>query len=198
MTDTTQGATDSVVERKKIANRLWLDAEGKECGEESAVAVSYEFIGREGRKAGEEDVPADGKAYVYQIPAPGTRDGMLAGFGALTLMGNITNTWLTDKGDKAASAHDAIAERFELLSSGTWIDRTNMVGARVDKPKLAEAVVNVAARKGKQLEVAAILARLESDAEWAKAARANPEFSAEYATLMGRTVKSSDELLSGL
>lgn len=195
MTDTTQADADEVVERTKIANRLWLGADGKECPEETAVQVSYEFLGR--TKSGVV-IPGDGKAYSYQIPGPGTRDGMLAGFGALTLMGNITNTWMGDKGDKAATAYDAISDRFTLLESGVWIDRTAQVGARVDKPKLAEAIVNVAARKGQQKDLAAILAKLEADAEFTKAVRANPEFAAEYATIMGRTVKSSDELLAGL
>lgn len=186
---------DTVPERTKIANRLWIDAEGKETQEENAVAVSYEFLGR---TKGGIVIPGDGKAFTYQIPAPGTRDGMLAGFGALTLMGNITNTWMGDKGDKAATAHDAISDRFTLLESGVWIDRTSQVGARVDKPQLAQAIVNVAQRKGKSLDHAVILTKLETDADWAKAARANPEFSSEYATLMGRSVKSTDELFAGL
>lgn len=193
--DTGADAADEVVERTKIANRLWIGADGKPSDEETAVSVSYEFLGR--TKAGVV-IPGDGKAYTYQLPAPGTRDGMLAGFGALTLMGNITNTWMGDKGDKAATAFDAIADRFALLDSGIWIDRTAQVGARVDKPQLAQAIVNVATRKGKSLDHAAVLAKLESDADFAKAARANPEFASEYSTLMGRTVKSSDELLAGL
>lgn len=195
MTDTTQAdASEDTGSRTKIANRLWLDSTGKECGEETAVAVSYEFLGR--TKEGV-TIPGDGKAFVHQIPTPGTRDGMLNGFGALTLMGNITNTWMGDKNDKAATAHDAIAERWELLATGIWVDRTS-VGARVDKDKLAEAIVSVAARKGKSVDQATIRAKLEAEPDWAKSARANPEFAAEYATIMGRTVKSSDELLGGL
>lgn len=195
MTDTTQGDTDEVVERTKIANRRWLGTDGKDSDEEHAVQVSYEFLGR--TKAGVA-IPGDGKSFTYQIHAPGTRDGMCAGFGALTLMGNVTNTWMNDKGDKAATAYDAISDRFALLESGIWIDRTAAVGARVDKPQLAQAIVNVAARKGSTQDHAKILAKLESDDAWAKAARANPEFSAEYATLMGRTVKSTDELFADL
>lgn len=194
MTDTTQG-DDEVVERTKIANRRWLDSAGKDADEEQAVAVSYEFLGR--TKAGVA-IPGDGKSYHYAIHAPGTRDGMLAGFGALTLMGNITNTWMGDKGDKAATAHDAISDRFALLDSGIWIDRTAQVGARVDKPVLAQAIVNVAVRKGQTVDQAKVLSKLEADVEFAKAAKANPEFSAEYSTLMGRTVKSTDELFADL
>src|SRR3972149_6490186 len=129
MTDVTQGdETDTVVERTKIANRLWLASDGKETDEEKAVAVSYEFLGR---TKGGVSIPGDGKSYSYQIPTPGTRDGMLAGFGALTLMGNITNTWMGDKGDRAPTAHDAIADRFALLDTGVWVDRAAAVGARV-------------------------------------------------------------------
>lgn len=203
MTDTTNtGAEDEVVERTKIANRQWLDSSGKECKEEEAVAVSYEFLGRAAAKSREEQ-KADGKAFVHTISQPGTRPGMLEGFGALTLMGNVTNTWMNEKGDRHPTAHDAIADRWTLLDTGVWIDRTG-VGARVDRPTLAQAIINVAARKGQTtskdgspLTVASILVRLE-DAEWMKGARGNPEFSAEYATLMGRSVKSVEDVLSGL
>lgn len=191
MSDITQGDVDTVPARKKIANRLWLDGSGKEAAEENAVAVAYEFLGRD-------ETPGDGKQFVHQISAPGTRQGMLEGFGALTLMGNITNTWLGDKGDRAATAHDAIADRWQLLDTGVWIDRTSAVGARVDKGQLAQAIVNVAARKGQTKDHAAVLAKLESEPELLKAARANPEFSAEYASLMGRTVKSVDDVLAAI
>ena len=198
MSDTTQAAQDYEVERTKIANRLWLGADGKESKEEAAVAVSYEFLGRAADpKKGKVEQQPDGKAFVHTISSPGTRAGMIEGFGALTLMGNDTNTWMNEKGDRHPTAFDAIADRWALLDTGIWIDRTG-VGARVDKPRLAEAIVNVAARKGKTLDSAAILAKLEGDNEWAKAAKANPEFSAEYATLMGRTVKSVDDVLAGL
>lgn len=196
--NTDQGAdesADTVVERTKIANRRWIDASGNDVDEDKAVAVEYEFLGR---TKGGISIPADGKSFTYQIPQPGTRDGMLAGFGALTLMGNITNTWMGDKGDKAPTAHDAIAERFALLESGAWVDRTTGVGARVDLDKLAEAIVNVATRKGKQLDVATIRAKLDSDQEWRKAATANAEFKTEYSSLMGRAVKTTDELFAGL
>lgn len=193
-----QGAdesSDTVIERTKIAHRKWIDAAGNEVDEDKAVAVQYEFLGR--TKAGIV-IPADGKSYTYQLSSPGTRTGMLEGFGALTLMGNITNTWMGDKGDKAPTAHDAITERFALLETGVWVDRTTGVGARVDLDKLAEAIVNVATRKGKSLDVSAIRAKLESDQEWRKAASANAEFKNEYSQLMGRAVKTVDELFAGL
>ena len=68
---------------------------------------------------------------------------MLAGFGGHTLMGNVTNTWLGDKlPDKLPKAAEAIAERFDLLKSGTWVDRTGAgIGAGVNRDALAEAVV---------------------------------------------------------
>lgn len=191
MTDITQG-DDNESERSQIANRYWIDGTGKETSEEKAVAVSYEFLGRTKKGV---TIQGDGKAYRYPIFAPGTRDGMLAGFGALQLMGNICNTWMNDKGDKAPLAHDAIAERFELLDTGVWVDRTG-VGARVDKPTMAQAIVNVGARKGKTLDVASVLAKLESDEAAFKAARDNAEFKNEYSALRGRTVKTVDEVLA--
>jgi hypothetical protein len=201
MTDVTNTDADEIVERTKIANRLWLDSKGETAKEEEAVAVSYEFLGREAGKTRQGttrvEMPADGKAFTHTISQPGTRAGMLEGFGALTLMGNVTNSWMNEKGDRPATAFAAIEDRWQLLDSGVWIDRSG-VGARVDKNVLAQAVVNVAARKGVTKDLASVLAKLESDDEMAKSVRGNPEFGSEYASLMGRTVKSVDDVLAGL
>ena len=183
--------------RKKIANRVWVGSDGKEVDTpESATGVQYEFLGRG-------DTPADGKSYTRQFAEMSEAEkNMLAGFGAHTLMGNITNTWLGEKGDRAATAYDAIAERFELLNSGTWIDRTGAVGVKIDKAQLATAICNVLVASGKwtQAQVdtggqyAKVLQSLEEDAGKVKAARQNPAIAAEYAKLVGRVTKSDDEV----
>ena len=181
MTDVTDNGADEIVERTKIANRLWLDDKGESTKEEAAVAVSYEFLGREAGKTRQgvvrQEMPADGKAFVHTISQPGSREGMLEGFGALTLMGNITNSWMNEKGDRPATAFAAIEDRWTLLQSGVWIDRSG-AGARVDRAVLAQAVVNVAARKGVKKDLAAVQQKLETDEEMLKAMRAQPEFSA--------------------
>lgn len=183
-------------ERKKIANRDWIDDAGKEVAEEEATGVRYEFLGR--TKDGV-TIPPDGNSYtVYLRDLKPAALAMAAGFGLITLMGNVTNTWMGDKSpDKDAKASEAIAARIALLNEGKWIDRTREgVGARVDKDSLAKAIVNVFTQKGKTVDEAMIRAKLESSADFLKASRANPEVLREYAVIMGRNVTTVDELAS--
>lgn len=183
-------------ERKKIANRDWINDAKEEVAEELATGVRYEFLGR--TKDGV-TIPADGNSYtVFFRDLQPAALAMAAGFGLITLMGNVTNTWMGDKSpDKDAKASDAIAARIALLNEGKWIDRTREgVGARVDKDALAKAIVNVFTQKGKTVDEAKIRAKLEESADFLKASRANPEVLREYAVIMGRNVTTVDELAS--
>lgn len=182
-------------ERSKIAERDWLGADGQpvEAGDESkAVAARYSLFSAE--KFGAENV---GKSATFTPKTDDAGTRMLAIMGALTLMGNITNGWIVEKGEKSASPIDDIAARFALITGGEWIDRSaNAVGAKVDKDALALAIVQVANAKGKTPDVAVVRAKLDSDATWAKAIRQNPEIAAAYATAVGKTVKSLDDMLA--
>jgi hypothetical protein len=185
-------------ERKKIANRLWIDDSGAEVPEEQATGIAYEFLGR--TKDGV-TIPADGKRFVrYFRDMSEVEIKMLAGFGAITLMGNVTNTWMGDKSDeKHASAHDAIADRFVRLNAGEWIDRSAVgVGARVDKDVLAEAICQVAEAAGQPKDKPAVRAKLEDSAEFTKSIRAVPAIAAKYSELMGRKSPSLDTLLAAI
>ena len=185
-------------ERKKIANRDWINDATEVVDEEAATGVRYEFLGR--TKDGV-TIPPDGKSYTMyfrDLSAPAS--AMLAGFGAVTLMGNVTNTWMGDKSDdKEASAADAIAARFALLNEGKWIDRTGAgVGARVDKDALAKAVVAVAAAANKALDETLIRLKLEENVEFVKTCRGVPDIARKYAELVGRTVKTVDDVFAAL
>lgn len=174
---------DEAVVKRKIANRRWIGQDGKEAeNEEAATGASYEFLGRG-------DVPGDnGKVFAVQWGDLTPDAQKLYGlFGMNTLWGNVVNTWLGDKSsDKAATAHDAIRERHELLMGGKWIDRSGAVGARVDLGKLRDAIVEAGTSAGFQVDPAKIEARLGSDAEYVKAIRQRADVSAAYARLMGR------------
>lgn len=191
------GAVTDEPERKKIANRLWIGDDGKECDEDKATGVSYQFLGRE--KDGV-TTPGDPNPFTLKFAEMSEAEkNMYAGFGALTLYGNLTNTWLGEKGDRAASPIDVIRDRATLIRSGQWIDRTAVgVGAKVDKPALAKAIVQVYAAEGKTVDEAAILAKLEADADVVRTARAVPAIATAYAALVGRTVKTVDDLSGAL
>lgn len=180
--------------RTKIANRDWIDADGKPCDEENAVGVRYEFLGR--TKDGI-TIPPDGKSFT-QLWADLSPDAqrMYGCFGMVTLFGNVTNTWMGDKDDnKAPSAAEAIAERNALLNSGKWIDRTREgVGARVDKDALAQAWLTVMERAGKAVKSLADYRKALESPDTVKAVRSNAQIASEYAGLMGRATKTLDDL----
>lgn len=185
-------------QRKKIANRDWINDAGEEVQPEEATAVRYEFLGKG-------DVAGDGKAFTFKLANPGTAAAMLAGFGALTLMGNLTNTWLAEKGDKLATPYDAIAERFALLDSGKWIDRAagGGVGAKVDRDALAEAITQVkeaagfAAGDTRDEYKARARQKLEDDPAFLRQIRQKPEIANAYAAIVGKTAgKPLDDMLA--
>lgn len=180
--------------RTKIANREWINDEGKAVNEEEATGFSYEFLGR--TKEGI-SIPPDGEVFTrYLKDMSEAERNMCALFGAITLSGNVTNTWMGDKdADKPAKAKDAIAARFGDLFTGKWVDRTGAVGARVDKDVLAEAIVQIAEAAGTPKDKAAVREKLESD-EFAKSIRSVPAIAAKYSELMGRKSPSLDALLA--
>lgn len=191
-------------ERKKIANREWVNDAGEVVDEEAATGVRYEFLGR--TKDGITIAP-DGANYSLKFSdlSPAALN-MLAGFGAITLMGNVTNTWMGDKSDeKPARACDAIAERFALLQDGKWIDRSAAgVGAKVDKDVLAEAAIQVFLESGKITDAqvgdvkAKVRQKLEDDSKYGATLRQVPAIATKYATLVGRQSKTVDDVLGGL
>lgn len=189
---------DTEVTRKKIADRDWLDSDGKPVGgdsgktEEDAVAARYTTL------------LGSGGSHTFTPKTDDASTRMLAIFGALTLMGNLANTWKTEKGEKPDSPIEIIGERFALLEDGKWIDRSaGAVGTRIDKDVLAEAIVLVTEEAGKVptkfADVgefkAAVRQRLEDDAPYVRSVRQVAPINAKYAELVGRTTKSVDDVL---
>lgn len=185
--------------RKKIADRDWIDDSGKVVDEEAATGVRYTFLGR--TKDGV-TIPPDGQSYqLYFRDLTPACMNMLAGFGAITLMGNVTNTWMGDKSpDKDAKACDAIAARFALMNNPdkpVWADRSGGVGARVDRDALAQAIVEVLTANGRTAELTAVRERCNDD-EFVKSSRTNAEVAAAYARIVGRQTASLDDIFGGL
>lgn len=182
--------------RKKIADRDWIDDSGKPVSEEEATGVRYTFLGR--TKEGI-TIPPDGKAFTqYWRDLTPEAQRMAGCFGLMTLMGNVTNTWMGDKSDtRPALAADAIQERIALLNEGKWIDRTGGVGAKVDKDALAQAVVEVGAANGKTYDVAVIRPKLDDEAFF-KMVRTNAEMNAAYARIVGRQTATVDDIFAGI
>jgi hypothetical protein len=171
--------------RTKIAERDWIDDAGAIVDEEKATGVRYKFLGR--TKDGKTDA-ASGEAYTVKFGDLSTEATyMLCGFGALTLMGNLTNTWMGEKGERAQYPELAIAERIALLNSGQWIDRTTAgVGARVDKDALVAAYVEWAHEQGQEKDPVAVLEKLTDNPALIKQVRTIAEVNAKYLARVGK------------
>lgn len=199
-------ADDSDDTKKKIADRDWIGADDKPCAEENAVGVRYGFLGR--TKDGV-TVPGDGRAVtvLFASLTPKARD-MYAGFGIQTLFGNIVNTWLGDKSpDKYATAAEAIEARHQLINAADpatakWIDRSGRTGPVIDREKIAMAVAQLALQYGKiaadglDARYASELAKIDADDKRAAALRAVPEIGAKYNELMGRAVRTLEDVFA--
>jgi hypothetical protein len=190
MSDVTTQASAEETTRTKIADRDWIGADGKETDEEKATGVRYTL-----RHAGffGDNV---GQAFDYALVG----NKMLEAFGALTLMGNLVNTWKTlDPTERSANPLDMIRERFELLASGQWIDRTAAaVGARIDKDALASAIVQVATESGRQVDYQQVRQMLEEKPDFVRQTRQVPQIAAAYATIVGRAPKTLDDVLGSI
>lgn len=153
--------------------------------EELATGISYKLL-------------SSGKVLKYQIPGAtaGTPLTMYAVFGVKTLATNEASQarQKDDNSDQIA----AIEDRFLLVESGKWVDRTGGVGAKVDLDALAKAIVEVGASKGKTAALDAVRAKLEDDKGFRTIARSNPEIGAAYAAIVGRSVKSVDDVFAAI
>lgn len=196
MTDTTQGEAnapnaDAEVVKRKVAEHYLVDAAGAKVeNEEEATGIGYKLLAV--------DAP-----FVYQVPGAvaGSPATMLAIFGSKTLATNETSQARNNAKGAASPQEqlDAVIERFGLIDSGKWIDRTREgVGAKVDKDALAMAISQVIEAAGKPApDLAAVRAKLE-DAAYLRTARQVPEVATAYAALVGRPAKTVDDLVSAL
>lgn len=197
MSDTQQG--DSEIVKRKVAEHELLDAAGAVVdNEEAATGIRYTLL-------------ANGQAFDWQFGKSPDADRMLAIFGAKTLATNETSQARNNaKGSASADEQiDAVRERFALLTTGKWVDRTREgVGAKVDKDALAEAIVRVQIASGAKNKAgavvtqeladsghkAAVRAKLEDDPQFVRTARQVPAVASEYSAIVGRVTKSVDDL----
>lgn len=187
MSDETQATASAESKRKQVSKRAYLLANGQEADTiESAAGARYTLL-----------APSGNKDFDSQFGEPGQFSTMCAIFGFHTKVGNVANTVLNDK-DEPGSPDDAAAAINEFIAAakaGTWAERATGVGARIDKDALAGSIVTVAERAGKKADYQKIRDRLESDPQYVRAARQVPDVAAEYASRVGRAVKSVDDLL---
>jgi len=172
-------------ERKAVAKRLWIDAEGNEVDENLATGARYINL-------------ESGEAVDYQTGGtPGHPSVMFAIFGALTLFGNIANTRVNGLDGSGSEAVADIKERLALIVGGAWKDKSEGArGPKYDLTKLATAFVD--AKKASNPEWAgtydAVLQKLTEDKSFFAKVRSVPEIQTRYAELVGKTAKTVDDL----
>lgn len=189
--ETGAGTADTETEtvKRKVADHGLVDAAGAKVeDEESATGISYQVVGSKA-------------PLVWQHGQNADADRMLAIFGAKTLATNESSAARNRKDDPADAdgQMEAVSERFALLGTGKWVDRTREgVGAKIDKDALAGAIVAVAATAGKTVDYAAVRQKLEEDPAFVRATRQVPAIATEYASRAGRPAKSLDDVLGDL
>lgn len=190
MTDTTQGETTDVVKRT-VAKHYLLDSTGAVVeDEEQATGIRYHHIGT-------------GQTFDYQIAAaqPGSPATMLAIFGAKTLATNEASAVRQKSGDMGDQV-GAITDRFAMIDSGKWVDRTRE-GFKWDLDLLAQAVVavlvrdsHISAEQGSDPAIVAkVRAKLDDKAQ-VTLVRQTEGVEAEYKRLSGKTTRSVADLAS--
>lgn len=193
MTDV--GTTNKVKKtREKVAEHEFIDANGDPVDDgEQAQGYRYTLI-------------ANGDTFDWHWSmANEDEKRMLAIFGAKTLATNETSQARNNpKGaGSAAEQMEALRERFTMVRSGQWVDRTREPGvAKVDKDALAEAIVQVLIAKGKIEDnpksigdaKATKRAQLEDDPTYLRKSRQVPEVAIAYAAILGRQVATVEDL----
>lgn len=188
MTDVTvtDDRADAEPLKRKVAEHYLIDAAGATVeSEEEATGIGYKLLAL-----------AD-QPFTYQIPGAkaGDPQTMLAIFGAKTLATNETSQARNNSKGAASpqEQRDAVAERFALIETGKWIDRTREgVGAKVDKDALAMAIKEANPQLTRTVEE--VRAKLESDPTYLRNARQVGEVAAAYARIVGRPTKTVDDL----
>lgn len=188
--------TETEVVKRKVAQHDLLAADGtvlpEDQGEEAAHGIRYTLL-------------ANGQSFDYIYGKSAEADRMLACFGAKTLATNETSAARNNTKGEASPDEQiaAVRERFALISTGTWVDRTREgVGAKVDPDALAQAIAQVMVAEGKVTQadmdsgyLAKIRAKIADDAVYARKARTLPAVASAYAAIKGRATASVDDLM---
>lgn len=194
LTMTMQDQTNSSKKvRAKVAEHEFIDAAGEPVDDgESAQGYRYTLL-------------ASGDSFDwYWAQANDDEKRMLAIFGAKTLATNETSQARNNpKGSgSAAEQMEALRERFTMLRSGQWVDRSREGSVvKIDKDALAEAICQVLVAKGKATEAdiaGGVKAQkrqlLEDDATYLRKSRQVPEVAIAYAAIVGRQVATVEDL----
>jgi len=188
----TKAEPDEEPAKRQVAKHELLDSAGNLVDdEEKANGARYTLLG-------------NNQSVDYQYGKSANMDRMLAIFGFKTLATNESSQ--ARNNPKGGGSHDeqigAVRERIAGLESGIWVDRTREGVAKIDKDALAEALCRVFVASGKKTDAeiaggykATVRQKLEDDAAYARGARQNPAVSAEYSAIVGRQVKTVDDLM---
>jgi len=192
---TSDTSSDTEVVKRAVAKHELLNSTGEVVEtEEEATGIRYTLL-------------ANSQAFDYQSGlTAGTRETMLCIFGAKTLATNETSAARNNtKGSASPDEQiDAVRERFAVLETGKWVDRTREgVGAKVDPDALAEAICSVLVAEGKMTDAdiaagykARVRAKIEDDKVYARKARTMPAVASAYSALVGRTTATADDLMA--
>ncbi len=194
---------DTRVVRKKVADHYLIDAQGNKVDtEEEATGIGYKLL-------------AVDQPFEYQVSLPqkaldagltiadfiGSAILLEAIFGCKTLATNESSQARNSLKGEASPAEqlEAVVQRFALVDSGTWVDRTrDGVGAKVDKAALAAAYVAVAAAAGHTRDEAEVLAKLEENPKFVTQLRQIAAVMNEYNKRVGRPARSLDDVLGAI
>jgi len=186
MTETVETTT-----RKQVAKHYLLDGSGNVVEDEgSATGIRYVQL-------------STNETFDYQVSE--TAKLMLAVFGAKTLATNEASQVRNNPkgGGSDTEQMAAIRDRFTKLDAGEWVDRTREV-APPNLDAMAEAAIVVMLADGKITEEqvgdikAKVRQKLDDDPKYLTVLRNHPRIPGEYAKLIGRQVKTTDDLLAGI
>ena len=186
------GESETDVTKRKVANHILLDAAtppNEVDGEELATGFRYHHI-------------ASGHSFEWQSGMPaGDMRTMLAIFGAKTLATNEASQVRQKEGDTGDQV-GAIRDRFALLETGKWVDRTRE-GPKVDLNAMAEAAVQVLIESGKIEDKPDVVGPRKQairealdDPKMLAQIRQVAGVAAAYAKLVGKATKTADDLLA--
>lgn len=192
-TTPTTGGDEEVVKRQVAKHELLNSAGEIVENEEEATGIRYTLV-------------ANQQAFDFQSGMnPGERNTMLVIFGAKTLATNETSAARNNtKGSASPDEQiDSVRERFALLETGKWVDRTREgVGAKVDLDALTQAICQVVVAEGKMTQAdvdggykAKVRAKVDEDKVFARKARSMPAVASAYAALVGRSTATVDDLM---
>jgi len=193
----TETETETTASKRAVAKHYLLTSTG-EVTENEGEATGIRYVSL-----------ASGRTFDYQVPGAtaGSPQSMLAVFGAKTLATNEASAMRQKEGDSSDQV-GAIEERFALIDTGQWVDRTREGGPRTDRDALATAAVQIlseaeAAKEGGRpfdaatmaTKVAELRAKIEADpTKMVSFLGKITGVSARYAQLVGKATKSVSEL----